>query len=108
LSPQTDLVESLEVDARGVDVVLTHSGENLQASAPLAMLAANFDDIEQDDDEADADDDSDLAGPDLVAEDSDDDRTREAHGSQDDADDAHDAEAQTGNVIPLRAADDEQ
>jgi segregation and condensation protein B len=105
LSPQTDLVESLEVDARGVDVVLSHSGENLQASAPLAMLAANFDDIEQDEDEADAGDDSDLAGPDLVAEESDDDRTREAHSSHDAADDT---EAQADNVIPLRAADDEQ
>ena len=80
LSPQTDLIESLEVDARGVDVVLMHSGENLQASASVAMLAANLDDIEQVDEqnEDSADDDSDLAGPDLVAEDSEDDAPREA------------------------------
>jgi segregation and condensation protein B len=106
LSPQTDLVDSLEVEARGVDVVVTDSGENLQASASVAMLAANLDDIEDggdEDDEDDGDDDADLAGPDLVAEYAEDDR--ETNRSQDDGDDA---EAQSDNVIPLRAADDEQ
>jgi segregation and condensation protein B len=107
LSPQTDLVDTLEVEARGVDVALTESGENVQAGASVAMLAANLDDIEGGDDEDDdgADDDSDLASPDLVAEDVEDDRAREASRSRDDGDDT---EAQSDNVIPLRAADDEQ
>ena len=57
------------------------------------------------DDEDDADDDSELAGPDLVGDDSDDDATR-AHGHA--AEDADDASVQSADVIPLRAADDEQ
>jgi segregation and condensation protein B len=105
LSPQTDLVDTLEVDARGVEVVLAHSGESLPASASVAMLAANVDDIDHSDEDDDADDESDLAGPDLVSEDSEDDGAREANSSQDDGDEA---EARSGNVIPLRAADDEQ
>ena len=106
LSPQTDLVESLEVDARGVDVVLIAAAARTcrpalrsRCSRPTSTISSRMTTRPT------ADDDSDLAGPDLVAEDSDDDRTREAHGSEDDADDA---EAQTANVIPLRAADDEQ
>jgi segregation and condensation protein B len=104
LSPQTDLVESLEADARGVDAVLSDEGADGGGSIAIMHAAAE----EPEESEA-VDDDSELAGPDLLnAEDADDDAARGKHGSADDADDGDEAEVQGDNVIPLRAAEDEQ
>jgi segregation and condensation protein B len=104
LSPQTDLLESLvEADALGVDAVL--SDEGAEGGASVAVMHPS---IEEPDESVD--DDSELAGPDLAdAEDSDDDAARAKRGSaNDDSDDGDDAEVQSADVIPLRAADDEQ
>ena len=104
LSPQADLIESLvEADAHGVEAVLSEADEPLPELS-LAVIGAAITEPGADD-EDDADDDSELAGPDLVGDDSDDDATR-AHGHS--AEDADDASVQSADVIPLRAADDEQ
>ena len=104
LSPQADLIESLvEADAQGVEAVLSEADEPIPGVS-LAVIGAAITEPEADD-EDDADDDSELAGPDLVGDDSDDDATR-AHGHA--AEDADDASVQSADVIPLRAADDEQ
>ena len=100
LSPQTDLVETLEADARGVDAVLSQGGD--EEGAPLATvtpisLAA---DVLEDTDEEDADDDSELAGPDLVE------AGEDSKGNS--GDDSDDANVQSADVIPLRATEDEQ
>ena len=104
LSPQTDLLESLvEADALGVDAVL--SDEGAESGASVAVMHPS---IEEPDESVD--DESELAGPDLAdADDSDDDAARAKRGSaSDDSDDSDDAEVQSADVIPLRAADDEQ
>ena len=103
LSPQTDLLESLvEADALGVDAVL--SDEAGESGASVAVMHPS---IEEPDDSVD--DDSDLTGPDLSAEDADDDAARVKRGStNDDSDDGDEAEVQSADVIPLRAAEDEQ
>ncbi len=90
LSPQTDLLESLEAGADAVAAVGLGDLQRIEAGVPtppavVEMLDA--DDFEEDGDE------SDLAGPDLVGDDE----------SGDD-----EAAAQTAEVIPLRAADDGQ
>ena len=92
LSPQTDLIESLEADTRGVaGVNIDEDLNTLLAAAtehPATLVttpASSFDD------ENDGDD-SELAGPDLIGDDADDDE----------------AAAQTAQVIPLRAVDDGQ
>jgi len=101
LSPQTDLVETLEADARGVDAVLSQGdeeGAQLATVTPISIAADILDDA---DDEDDADDDSELAGPDLVEAGEDD-----AKASS--GDDSDDANVQSAEVIPLRATEDEQ
>jgi segregation and condensation protein B len=107
LSPQTDLIESLvEADAHGVDAVLSQEGEPAMASVTLigtAKAAAHEAEAAEEQDDEDEDD-SDLAGPDLIGNDSDDDMTRAGESAA--ADD--DTEVQSANVIPLRAADDDQ
>jgi segregation and condensation protein B len=103
LSPQTDLVESLEADAHGVDAVLSEG--SAEGGASVTIMHAADEEL----DESDAGDDSELAGPDLLnAEDADDDGARVGRGSADDAGDNEDAEVQADNVIPLRAAEDDQ
>ena len=106
LSPQTDLIESLTADAQGVDDVLSQDDEP-RPGASVTVIGTAIAAIKDSgaDDEADADDDSDLAGPDLIGDDSDDDS---AHARGDAAEDADDASVQSADVIPLRAADDEQ
>ena len=109
LSPQADLIESLAADAHGVEAVLAQDDEPLPG-ASLTVIGTAIDEPEADDggdedDQDDADDDSELAGPDLVGDDSDDDATR-ARGHA--AEDADDASVESADVIPLRAADDEQ
>jgi segregation and condensation protein B len=101
LSPQTDLLESLiEADAQGVDAVLSDE----EVGASVAVMHPS---IEEPDESVD--DDSELAGPDLSSEDSDDDAARAKRGSaNDDSDDGDEAEVQSADVIPLRAAEDEQ
>jgi segregation and condensation protein B len=104
LSPQTDLVETLEADARGVDAVLSQGGDEegvpMATVTPITMAADLSDD--SDDDADDTDDDSELAGPDLVETGDADDSKR---GSADEADDAN---VQSADVIPLRATEDDQ
>jgi segregation and condensation protein B len=103
LSPQTDLVESLEADARGVDAVLS-GGED--AGPPMATVTSISVAVEVTDENEEADDDSELAGPDLIAsEDSDDDTARPEEGSDDEADDAN---VQSADIIPLRATENDQ
>jgi segregation and condensation protein B len=94
LSPQTDLLESLEAEARVLSEGEPGSGATVVVIGPIA----------EEPDESDAVDDSELAGPDL-AEESDDDAARGKRGSADDTDDA---EVQSADVIPLRAAEDDQ
>ena len=101
LSPQTDLLESLETDAHGVEAVLSE-GEGDAAS--VAVLAATVGPIDEPD-EADDSDDSELAGADLLGEDSDD-ESRQAKG--DAGEEADDANVQSADVIPLRATEDDQ
>ena len=111
LSPQTDLVESLEADARGVDAVLSQDGEQAPGGS-LAVIGAAIvaheaaavgDEAGADRDDED-DDDSELAGPDLVSDDSSEESMRRDTEASDDGD----AEVQSADVIPLRAAEDEQ
>jgi segregation and condensation protein B len=109
LSPQADLIESLEADAQGVDAVLSEEEGERATKASLTVIgaaltahAADALDVDADQDDED-DDDSELAGPDLASEDTDDDSR--ADGGVDNADDA---EVQSADVIPLRAADDDQ
>jgi segregation and condensation protein B len=103
LSPQTDLLESLvEADALGVDAVL--SDDAGESSASVAVMHPSIEEPDESVDDA-----SELDGPDLNADDSDDDAARAKRGSaNDDSDDGDDAEVQSADVIPLRAAEDEQ
>jgi len=103
LSPQTDLLESLEADARGVDAVLSE-GEGDAAVASVTVLAAAVGPIDEPD-EADEADDSDLAGPDLLGEDSEDESRQAKVDASEETDDAN---VQSADVIPLRATEDEQ
>ena len=103
LSPQTDLLESLEADARGVDAVLSE-GEGDAAVASVTVLAAAVGPIDEPD-EADEADDSDLAGPDLLGEDSEDESRQAKVDASEETDDAN---VQSADVIPLRATEDDQ
>jgi len=103
LSPQTDLLESLEADARGVDAVLSE-GEGDAAVASVTVLAAAVGPIDEPD-EADDSDDSELAGADLLGEDSDD---ESRHAKGDASEETDDANVQSADVIPLRATEDDQ
>jgi segregation and condensation protein B len=98
LSPQTDLIESLEADAHGVDAVLSQGEEG----ASVSVIGAADSAADEGDDD-DSDDESDLTGPDLINEESDED-TRSAGDASEEADDAV---VQSADVIPLRAADDD-
>jgi segregation and condensation protein B len=103
LSPQTDLVDTLEADAHGVDAVLSDDGEVAAARVATVTPISAAHEPAEDEDEGD---DSELAGPDLVDTlDSEDDSARV---KRDAADDTDDASVQSAEIIPLRAADDEQ
>ena len=117
LSPQTDLIEALEVDAHGVEEVLTQDGSSPDAGlqdagsqdagdgepgATVTVLAAG---AEAADDES-AGDDSELAGPDLVGAD-DDEPAPSKRGAAGEADDGDDASVKSADVIPLRASEDD-
>ena len=103
LSPQSDLLESLEADEHGVEAVLSEAGD-IHLATVTAISVAAPDDGDSAGDEA-ADDASDLAGPDLVdADDSEDEPSRSKERSSDDTDDTS---VQSAEIIPLRAADDE-
>ena len=103
LSPQADLIESLEADARGVDAVLSQDDEGASVAVIGTIVETAHGDVEEDED--DSVDDSDLSGPDLVAEEPDDDATRAKGGASEESDDAP---VESADVIPLRAADDDQ
>lgn len=113
LSPQTDLVDTLEADANaadgegeGVGIAVLPAGDFLPPAAdvPENSDAAAIDladsDVDFDTDEDD-DNDDDLAGPDLVETEA------ENEGQTADtanATDADDAEPESAEIIPLRAA----
>jgi segregation and condensation protein B len=102
LSPQTDLLESLEADAAGVDAVLSGEG----AVASVTVLGAAVGTI---DEPGETDDESELTGADLVGgEEADDDAARAKRGGKDETDDEPDENVQSAEVIPLRATEDEQ
>jgi segregation and condensation protein B len=103
LSPQADLIESLEADARGVDAVLSQDDEGASVAVIGTIVETAHGDAEEDED--DSVDDSDLSGPDLVAEEPDDDATRAKGGAGEESDDGP---VESADVIPLRAADDDQ
>jgi segregation and condensation protein B len=103
LSPQTDLIDSLEADAEGVDAVLSDNGEaeptHVATVTPISAALEPAEDEEEGDD-------SELAGPDLVdISDSDEDSARPKRNAADDTDDGS---VQSAEIIPLRAADDER
>jgi len=103
LSPQTDLIDSLEADAEGVDAVLSDNAE--VAPTHVATVTPISAALEPAEDEEEGDD-SELAGPDLVdISDSDEDSARPKRNAADDTDDAS---VQSAEIIPLRAADDER
>src|SRR6188768_433491 len=105
LSPQTDLLESLETDAHGVEAVLSE-GEGDAAS--VAVLAATVGPIDEPGEtgETDEGDDSELAGPDLLGGEDSDEESAQAKG--DASEEADDANVQSADVIPLRATEDDQ
>jgi segregation and condensation protein B len=107
LSPQTDLLESLETDAHGVEAVLSE-GEGDAAVASVAVLAATVGPIDEPGEtgETDEGDDSELAGPDLLGGEDSDEESAQAKG--DASEEADDANVQSADVIPLRATEDDQ
>ncbi len=105
LSPQTDLLESLAADAQGVDAVLLQGGDEqgtpLATVTPINAAVDIFADAAGTEDSDDTEeDDSDLAGPDLVDGESD------AKGGA--ADESEDTNVQSADVIPLRATEGDQ
>jgi segregation and condensation protein B len=108
LSPQTDLVETLEADAQAVDAVLAQEDSEAAVGATITPISAAIDmsGDEEDDEEEDGNDGSELAGPDIVEPaDGEGDSTRTKRGA---ADEAEDASVQSAEIIPLRAADEER
>lgn len=108
LSPQTDLLDSLEADARGVDAVLSEGDGDAAVVASVTVFAAAVGPIDEPDetDEADEADDSELAGPDLLGGEDSDDESAQAKG--DAGEEGDDANVQSADVIPLRATEDDQ
>jgi segregation and condensation protein B len=106
LSPQTDLIESLEVSAEGVEAVLSQHAEALDAPIATVPPVASAEQAAGDSNEDG--DDSELAGADLVIEDSDELSTTAERGEADPDDADDDAIAHSADVIPLRAAENEQ
>jgi segregation and condensation protein B len=94
LSPQTDLLETLEAGVSGIAAVGLGDLERIESGATTAPIAAEAIKAASVDEEDDGDD-SELAGPDLMADD-------------DSRDGEDEAAAQTAEVIPLRAVDDSQ
>ncbi len=112
LSPQTDLIESLvEADAHGVEAVLS-AGEDAGDGTSLTVVgtvseassrAAETSETDHFDQDDSAEDDAELAGPDLISDESEEDAARE-----DGTDESDDADVQSADIIPLRASDDDQ
>ena len=112
LSPQTDLIESLvEADAHGVEAVLSEDedagdGTSLTVVGTVPEASSRAAEIHETGEFEEGDsaaDDADLAGPDLISDESEEDASRE--GGTDEVDDA---DVQSADVIPLRASDDDQ
>jgi len=105
LSPQADFLEPLEEGAVAVEAVLAE-GEG-DAVASVTVLEAAVGPIDEPEADAAADDDSDLAGADLLSgEDSDDEPAPATSDSGEEPDDA--ADVQSADIIPLRATEDDQ
>jgi hypothetical protein len=93
LSPQTDLIESLEAETRGEPVVVALDTQaTVTPIAPIDRLL---------DEETEPEDDSELAGPDLVADDSD-----EATVRGESRVDGAEEPSESAQIIPLRATDE--
>jgi segregation and condensation protein B len=99
LSPQTDLLEALEAEARGYGTApLAADGDTetaVTAGSVETMLAA-------DDSAADAEDETELGGPDLFGADSEKNAASGGGGSAA----ADESPGESAQIIPLRAADD--
>jgi len=95
LSPQTDLLETLEAGAGGLAAVGLDDLQRIESGAPMAAPVAIATVPAGNVDEEDDGDDSELAGADLL--------DRDDSGDGEDEAAAHSAE-----VIPLRAVDDGQ
>jgi len=94
LSPQTDLLETLEAEARGEAIALGTPEAPVTLGAGVEQLLA--DDLDE------SDDDTELGSPNLVGDDSDDDRNAGGETSADDG------KGESAEIIPLRATDDDQ
>jgi segregation and condensation protein B len=111
LSPQTDLLDSLEADARGVDAVLSGADEDVAPSATVTPIsaAAEFAGDTAEDDAAEDDaaaDDADLVGPDLI--DAGESENDSARAKPEAADETDEDSVRSAEIIPLRAVEDER
>ena len=105
LSPQADFLEPLEEGAVAVEAVLAE-GEG-DAVASVTVLEAAVGPIDEPEADAAANDDSELAGADLLSgEDSDDEPAPATSDGSEESDDA--ANVQSADIIPLRATEDDQ
>ena len=108
LSPQTDLLETLEPESQATDATDAAEGEGARPEPVMATVtpisaAIDLPGVDSDDQKQD---DSELGGPDIV--DPSDVEDEAARTKRDAADDADDVSVQSAEIIPLRAADDEQ
>jgi len=105
LSPQADFLEPPpEEGAVAVEAVLAEGDGDAVAS--VTVLAATVGPIDEPEEDAAADDDSELAGADLLSgEDADDDP---APATGDAGEETDEAEVQSAEIIPLRATEDNQ
>ena len=105
LSPQADFLEPLEEGAVAVEAVLAE-GEG-DAVASVTVLEAAVGPIDEPEADAAANDDSELAGADLLSgEDADDEPAPATSDGSEESDDA--ANVQSADIIPLRATEDDQ
>jgi segregation and condensation protein B len=106
LSPQTDLVETLEADAQAVEAVLAQEGDASAAVGTVMPISAAIDLASADDEDEAEDDGAELAGPDILEQaEAEEESTHTKRGA---ASDAEDASVQSAEIIPLRAADEER
>jgi len=95
LSPQTDLIDSLEADVRSAAeaAVSDEADPEIPELPKVAPAEAEVDEVA-----GDADDDAELEGPDLVAE-----EPKAVDASSGEVDDGAELEVESARIIPLRA-----
>ncbi|HJR71329.1 MAG TPA: SMC-Scp complex subunit ScpB [Gammaproteobacteria bacterium] len=96
LSPQTDLLESLEAEARGFGTAPLAADGDGEAAVPASSVETMLTDGPDD-----AEDETELNGPDLFRADGGEKSAASEHGSAND-----DGPSESAEIIPLRAADD--